>query len=152
LQASLRVLGLYVRRSNRLSLHTAGLRVHESQEGLLVIRTHRCELHPDSLSTFRPPHDSFRAYWGQLGRSVCGKLGITEQTYYRWRKEYRNLRVEQVRRLKDLRSPLTQRAFAAKRSVNRPARRRGAGLTIISTSLPSLVRQRSSRRSEIPRN
>src|SRR5271157_6623293 len=46
------------RRSNRLSLLTAGLRVHESQEGLAVIRTDGCELHPDSLSTFRPPHDS----------------------------------------------------------------------------------------------
>ena len=51
---------LYVRRSNRLSLLIAGLRVHETQEGLAVVRTHRCELHPNSLSTFRPPHDSFR--------------------------------------------------------------------------------------------
>jgi hypothetical protein len=29
-------------------------------------------------------------------------VGITEQTYYRWRKEYGSLRVDQVRRLKDL--------------------------------------------------
>ena len=33
---------------------------------------------------------------------VCRKLGITEQTYYRWRKEYGSLRVDQVRRLKEL--------------------------------------------------
>ena len=39
---------------------------------------------------------------GQSTTAVCGKLGITEQTYYRWRKEYGSLRVDQVRRLKDL--------------------------------------------------
>jgi len=30
------------------------------------------------------------------------KLGITEQTYYRWRKEYGGLRVEQAKKLKSL--------------------------------------------------
>ena len=30
------------------------------------------------------------------------KLGISEQTYYRWRKEYGGMRVDQVRRLKEL--------------------------------------------------
>ena len=30
------------------------------------------------------------------------KMGITEQTYYRWRKEYGGMRVEQAKRLKDL--------------------------------------------------
>jgi transposase-like protein len=30
------------------------------------------------------------------------KLGITEQTYYRWRKEYGGMRVEQARKLKEL--------------------------------------------------
>ncbi len=30
------------------------------------------------------------------------KIGVTEQTYYRWRKEYGGMRVEQARRLKDL--------------------------------------------------
>ena len=39
---------------------------------------------------------------GQTAAEVCRKLGITEQTYYRWRKEYGSLRVDQVRRLKDL--------------------------------------------------
>ena len=33
---------------------------------------------------------------------VCRKLGVTEQTYYRWRKEYGGLRTGQARRLKDL--------------------------------------------------
>jgi putative transposase len=33
---------------------------------------------------------------------VCKKLGVTEQTYYRWRKEYGGLRMDQARRLKEL--------------------------------------------------
>jgi transposase-like protein len=30
------------------------------------------------------------------------KLGITEQSYYRWRKEYGGLRMDQAKRLKEL--------------------------------------------------
>jgi transposase-like protein len=30
------------------------------------------------------------------------KISITDQTYYRWRKEYGGMRIEQARRLKDL--------------------------------------------------
>ncbi len=30
------------------------------------------------------------------------KIGVTEQTYYRWRREYGGMRVEQARRLRDL--------------------------------------------------
>ena len=30
------------------------------------------------------------------------QLGITEQTYYRWRREYGGMRVEQARRLQEL--------------------------------------------------
>ena len=33
---------------------------------------------------------------------VCKKLGISEQTYYRWRKEYGGLRFAQAKRLKAL--------------------------------------------------
>ena len=33
---------------------------------------------------------------------VCKRLAITEQTYYRWRKEYGSLRVDQAKRLKGL--------------------------------------------------
>ena len=33
---------------------------------------------------------------------VCRKLGTSEQTYYRWRKEYGGMRVDQARRLKEL--------------------------------------------------
>ena len=30
------------------------------------------------------------------------KIGLTEQTYYRWRKEYGGMRLEQAKRLKEL--------------------------------------------------
>lgn len=33
---------------------------------------------------------------------ACRKLGLTEQTYYRWKKEYGGLRVDQAKRLKSL--------------------------------------------------
>lgn len=39
------------------------------------------------------------------GRSVgevAKQLGITEQTYYRWRKEYGGLKTDQAKRLKEL--------------------------------------------------
>ena len=39
---------------------------------------------------------------GQVVKAVCKKLQITEQTYYRWRKEYGGLRMEQAKRFKQL--------------------------------------------------
>lgn len=30
------------------------------------------------------------------------RIGVTEQTYYRWRKQYGGMKVEQAKRLKDL--------------------------------------------------
>ena len=39
---------------------------------------------------------------GQRTPDVARKLGIPEQTDYRWRKEYGGLRVDQAKRLKEL--------------------------------------------------
>jgi putative transposase len=39
---------------------------------------------------------------GQTVAHVSKQLGVTEQTYYRWRKEYGGMRTSQVRKLKDL--------------------------------------------------
>jgi transposase-like protein len=39
---------------------------------------------------------------GQTVPEACRKVGITEQTYYRWRKEYGGLRLDQAKRLKEL--------------------------------------------------
>ena len=33
---------------------------------------------------------------------ICRGLGISEQSYYRWRREYGGLKVDQAKRLKDL--------------------------------------------------
>jgi len=35
-------------------------------------------------------------------QDACRKLGIGEQTYYRWKREYGGLRVDQAKRLKGL--------------------------------------------------
>ena len=39
---------------------------------------------------------------GKMTPQACKEAGITEQTYYRWRKEYGGLQVDQARRLKEL--------------------------------------------------
>ncbi|HUU36722.1 MAG TPA: IS3 family transposase [Candidatus Desulfaltia sp.] len=39
---------------------------------------------------------------GTAVAEVCRKLGVTEPTYYRWRKEYGGMRVDQAKRLKEL--------------------------------------------------
>ncbi len=39
---------------------------------------------------------------GQTTPLVCKTLGISDQTYYRWRTEYGGLRVDQAKRLKQL--------------------------------------------------
>ncbi len=39
---------------------------------------------------------------GQKVSAVCKQIGVTEQTYYRWRKEYGGLRLDQAKRLREL--------------------------------------------------
>ena len=39
---------------------------------------------------------------GKTVGEVCRKLAIAEQTYYRWRKEYGGLRMDQAKRFKEL--------------------------------------------------
>ena len=39
---------------------------------------------------------------GQLTPQACREAGISEQTYYRWRKEYGRLKLDQAKRLKAL--------------------------------------------------
>jgi transposase-like protein len=33
---------------------------------------------------------------------ACRRIGVTEQTYYRWRKEYGGTKMDQARRMKEL--------------------------------------------------
>ena len=39
---------------------------------------------------------------GKTVPHACKQIGVTEQTYYRWRKEYGGIRVDQAKRLKHL--------------------------------------------------
>jgi transposase-like protein len=39
---------------------------------------------------------------GESVEQVCRKLGISDVTYYRWRKEYSGMKVDQAKRLKTL--------------------------------------------------
>lgn len=39
---------------------------------------------------------------GTSAAQVCKKLGITQNTYYRWRREYGGLKIDQAKRLRDL--------------------------------------------------
>jgi putative transposase len=39
---------------------------------------------------------------GKTTPQACREAGIVEQTYYRWRKEYGGLKLDQARRLREL--------------------------------------------------
>jgi putative transposase len=39
---------------------------------------------------------------GRTVGQVCRALGVSEQSYYRWRRDYGGLRVDQAKRLKEL--------------------------------------------------
>ena len=39
---------------------------------------------------------------GKPVEEVCRKLGVSQQTYFRWKKEYGGAKAEEVKRLKEL--------------------------------------------------
>ena len=45
---------------------------------------------------------------GSTVAEASRQIGVTEQTYYRWRNEYGGLRIDQVKRLKQLESENTR--------------------------------------------
>lgn len=45
---------------------------------------------------------------GQTIAVTAKKLGITDQTYYRWRREYGGLKVDQAKRFKELEAENTR--------------------------------------------
>ena len=51
---------------------------------------------------------------GKAIKDVCRELGVSEQTYYRWRREYGGMKTSQARRLKELEkeTQLLKRAVA----------------------------------------
>jgi putative transposase len=47
---------------------------------------------------------------GATVREASRKIKVAEKTYYRWRREYGGIRVEQVRRLKELEKESVQQS------------------------------------------
>jgi transposase-like protein len=43
---------------------------------------------------------------GKTTGEVCRELGISEQSFYRWRKEYGGMQVSQARKLSESRGPM----------------------------------------------
>ena len=39
---------------------------------------------------------------GGVVADACRRIGVSEQTYYRWRREYGGLKTDQARRMKEL--------------------------------------------------
>lgn len=39
---------------------------------------------------------------GETVGKICRHLGVSEQTYYKWRREYGGLKIDQAKRLKEL--------------------------------------------------
>ena len=39
---------------------------------------------------------------GMAVKQMCRQIGVTDQTYYKWRREYGGLKTDQAKRFKDL--------------------------------------------------
>ena len=57
---------------------------------------------------------------GRTVPQVCKKLGVSEQTYYRWRKEYGGLRLDQAKRLLPSDATATPSCASSHRFRSRP--------------------------------
>ena len=52
---------------------------------------------------------------------ICKKIGVAEQTYYRWRREYGSLSVDQAKRLKEVEKENTRlRKLVADLPMDKP--------------------------------
>ena len=49
---------------------------------------------------------------GRAVKEVSRELGVTEQAYYRWRKDYGGLKISQARRLKERENSRLKKAVA----------------------------------------
>ncbi len=56
---------------------------------------------PEEIITKLREADVLQAQ-GQSVGEACRQIGVSEQTYYNWRKEYGGLRVDQAKRFKQL--------------------------------------------------
>jgi putative transposase len=73
---------------------------------LYCTAVHALALDDAANRAYRPANPDHRARVamanGKTTAQSCKEAEITEQTYYRWRKEYGGLQVDQARRLKEL--------------------------------------------------
>lgn len=67
---------------------------------------------------------------GAVATDVCRKLGISEQTFYRWKRKYAGLGVAEVRRLRQL------------EEENRRLKQLVADLTLDKTMLQEVIRKK----------
>ena len=83
---------------------------------------------------------------GKTTPQAAREVGITEQTYYRWRKEHGGLKLEQAKRLKELEKENTRLKRLVAESINGsiPVRQRG-GLRPRSVATRSIVSSAMSR-------
>ena len=62
----------------------------------------------------------------QMVAQICRQLGVTDQTYYRWRREYGGLQTDQAKRLKEVeRENIRLKLIGALISVGGPDGPRG---------------------------
>ena len=54
---------------------------------------------PEQIISKLREAEVFLAQGAKMG-GVCKRIAVTEQTYYRWRKEYGGLRLDQAKRFK----------------------------------------------------
>jgi len=48
---------------------------------------------------------------------ACRRIGVTEQSYYRWRKEYGGLKMDQARRMKELEKEMRWRGSPVRKPM-----------------------------------
>ena len=62
---------------------------------------------PEQIIGFLREAEALMSQGEKIGL-ICRGLGVSEQSYYRWRREYGGLKVDQARRLKDLEKEITR--------------------------------------------
>ena len=67
---------------------------------------------------------------GAIATDVCRKLGISEQTFYKWKRKYAGLGVAEVRRLRQL------------EEENRRLKQLVADMTLDKTMLQEVIRKK----------
>ena len=65
---------------------------------------------------------------GEKTGAICRSLGVSEQSYYRWRREYGGLKVSQARRLKDLEKDVKELGYEDLSSIFTTATVLGNGM------------------------